>query len=79
MSADTSIGILKEEGIQDAQLVRMQLDQIIPGLGNPVIEVEISVTPKASNGETVVSDLELSIILDRIESRMNELKIYLDD
>ena len=77
MSADTSIGILKEEGIEDAQLVRMQLDQIIPGLGNPVIEV--SVTPKATNGEATFSDPELAIILNRIESRMNELKIHLGD
>ena len=79
MSADTSIGILKEEGIEDAQLVRMQLDQIVPGLGNPVIEVEVSVTPKATNTGATVSDLELSSILNRIESRMNKLKIYLDD
>ena len=79
MSADTSIGILKEEGIEDAQLVRMQLDQIIPGLGNPVIEVEISVTPNVNNGEETFSDSELPIILNRIESRMNKLKIHLDD
>ena len=79
MSVDASIGILKEEGIEDAQLLRMQLDQIIPGLGNPVIEVEVSVSSKATNREPTVSDSELSIILNRIESRMNELKIYLDD
>ena len=79
MSADTSIGILKEEGIEDAKLVRMQLDQIIPGLGNPVIEVDVSVTPKATNVEATFSDPELAIILNRIESRMNELKIHLDD
>ena len=79
MSADASIRILKEEGIEDAQLVRMQLDQIIPGLGNPVIEVEVSVRPDATNSEETISDPELAIILNRIESRMNELKIYLDD
>ncbi len=79
MSADTSIGILKEEGLEDAQLVRMQLDQIIPGLGNPVIEVEVSVTPKATNAEVTFSDPELAIILNRIKSRMNELKIHLGD
>ncbi len=79
MSADTSIGILKEEGREDAQLVRMQLDRVIPGLGNPVIEVEVSVKPKANNSKATFSDPELVIILNRIESRMNELKIYLDD
>ena len=77
MSAETSIGTLKEEGIDDAQLVRKQLDQIIPGLGNPVIEVEVSVTPKATNDEAIFSDPELAIILNRIESRMKELKIHL--
>ena len=79
MSADTSIGILKEEGIEDAQLLRMQLDQIIPGLGNPVIEVEVSVPPNANNGEETFSDPELAIILNRIESRMSELKIHLEN
>ena len=79
MSVDTAIGILKEEGIEDAQLLRMQLDQIIPGLGNPVIEVEVSVRPKANNGEETFSDPELPIILNRIESRMNELKIHLEN
>ena len=77
MSVDTAIGILKEEGIEDAQLLRMQLDQIIPGLGNPVIEVEVSVTPKGTSSEATFSDPELAIILNRIESRMNELKIHL--
>ena len=79
ISVDTSIGILKEEGIEDAQLLRMQLDQIIPGLGNPVIEVEVSVTPKATKVEATFSDPELAIILNRIEFRMNELKIHLGD
>ena len=79
MPLDTSIEILKEEGIEDAKLLRMQLDQIIPGLGNPVIEVEVSVRPDPTNVEETFSDSELAIILNRIESRMNELKIYLDD
>ena len=79
MSADTSIGILKEEGIEDAKLVRMQLDQIIPGLGNPIVEVKVSVTPKPINDELTVSDPELAIILNRIESRMTELKIHLEN
>ncbi len=56
ISADTSVGILKEEGLEVAQLVRMQLDQIIPGLGNPIVEVEVSVTPKATNDESNVSE-----------------------
>ena len=79
ISSDTSIGILKEEGAEGAQLVRMQLDQIIPGLGNPVVEVKVSVTPKPTNDEETVSEHELAIILNRIEARMNELKIHLDN
>ena len=79
MSADTSIGTLKEEGLEVAQLVRMQLDQIIPGLGNPVIEVEVSVPPNVNKREETLSDPELAIILNRIESRMSELKIHLEN
>ena len=79
MSAETSIGILKEEGLEVAQLVRMQLDHIIPGLGNPIVEVEVSVRPKSTNDEATVSEPELAIILKRIQSRMNELKIHLDN
>ena len=79
MSVDTSIAILKEEGIEDAQLLRMQLDQIIPGLGNPIVEVKVSVTSNPINDESTLLDHELGTILNRIESRVNELKIYLDD
>ncbi len=78
MSSDNSIEILKEEGAEGAQLVRMQLDQIIPGLGNPVVEVKVSVTPRPTNNEQNFSDSELAVILNRIESRIKELKIHVD-
>ncbi len=79
VSSDLPIQKLKEEGSEDAKSVRMKLDQIIPGLGNPVVEVKVSVNPKSVNNEVSFSDTELSNILNRIESRMNSLKMYLDD
>ncbi len=70
-SSESSIHILKKEGTETAQLVRNKLDQIIPGLGNPVIEVKVSVKSNYSE--------QLNDTLIRIESRLNLLKKYLKD
>ncbi len=38
-SSDHTIEQLRDEGFSSARLVREQLDLIIPGLGNPALEV----------------------------------------
>ena len=68
-SADP-IADLREEGEPAARTVREQLDQVSPGLGNPVMPVSVSVEePVASPDERS----ELINALERIEGRLEEL------
>ena len=68
-SADP-IADLREEGEPAARTVREQLDQVSPGLGNPVMPVSVSVEdPVASADERS----ELINALQRIEGRLEEL------
>ena len=68
-SADP-IADLREEGEPAARTVREQLDQVSPGLGNPVMPVSVSVEePVASPDERS----ELINALQRIEGRLEEL------
>ena len=68
-SADP-IADLREEGEPAARTVREQLDQVSPGLGNPVMPVSVSVEePVASPDERS----ELINALQRIEGRLDEL------
>ena len=68
-SADP-IADLREEGEPAARTVREQLDQVSPGLGNPVMPVSVSVEePIASPDERS----ELINALQRIEGRLEEL------
>ena len=65
---------LKMEGDLAAGFVREQLDNVSPGLGNPVKEVKISVK------EVIVEDkTALMPILLRIEERLDLLKAYCDE
>ncbi|ABX07973.1 hypothetical protein [Prochlorococcus marinus] len=65
---------LKTEGHSAAKSLREQLDQISPGLGNPVMEVEILV-----DDHNVEDDSVLIPVLKRIEDRLDLLKLYLSD
>ena len=68
-SADP-IADLREEGEPAARTVREQLDQVSPGLGNPVMPVSVSVEePVASPDERS----ELINALQRIEGRLEDL------
>ena len=68
-SADP-IADLREEGEPAARTVREQLDQVSPGLGNPVMPVSVSIEePAAPTDERS----ELIDALQRIEGRLEEL------
>ena len=62
---------LRSEGEADAKFVRDQLDEFNPGLGNPVMSVEVEINDnepaKVSNHETQ----ELMVILNNIEHLLN--------
>ncbi|KGG13352.1 MULTISPECIES: hypothetical protein [Prochlorococcus] len=73
-SAKEPFAELKMEGDLAAGVVRQQLDNVSPGLGNPVKEVKISVEEVALEEKT-----PLMPILLRIEERLDLLKAYLDE
>ena len=68
-SADP-IADLREEGEPAARTVREQLDQVSPGLGNPVMPVSVSVEEPAAPAD---ERSELIDALQRIEGRLAEL------
>ena len=79
-SADP-LGDLRDEGAPAAQVVRERLDQVSPGLGNPVIQVDVDVDPAPETPPpmTTASDAEdaLPVVLARIESRLEQLQQHL--
>ena len=68
-SADP-IADLRDEGEPAARTVREQLDQVSPGLGNPVMPVSVSVEEPADSPD---ERAELIDALQRIEGRLAEL------
>ena len=64
------IADLREEGEPAARTVREQLDQVSPGLGNPVMPVSVSVEEPADSPD---ERSELMDALQRIEGRLEEL------
>lgn len=83
-SADP-LGSLREEGEPAARTVRENLDRLQPGLGNPVVKVDVrDVPPEPSeaprmDGEVTEEDpRELQIALRRIADRLDQLERHLE-
>lgn len=63
---------LRSEGEPAAREVRERLDQVSPGLGNPVVEVAVEVEDMVE--ETEDERLALQAALTRIEQRLVQLR-----
>lgn len=75
-NVEGSLDALRQEGEPAARSLRDQLDQVSPGLGNPVMPVTVSVDgpePEPSADETVA----LLETLERIEGRLDQLRAHL--
>lgn len=80
-SADP-LGQLREEGEPSASQVRQSLDRFSPGLGNPVLKVEVRDVPSeadpersaASAMDPAADERELSDALARIAQRLEALE-----
>ncbi|MFN7678974.1 MAG: hypothetical protein ACK5QW_10345 [Cyanobacteriota bacterium] len=85
------LGRLREEGEPAAKTVRENLDRLQPGLGNPVMKVEVRDVPVTSaprdpGGDSAVpftntveeDPQELQAALARIAERLNQLERHLD-
>ena len=68
---------LRDEGELAAKSLRERLDQVSPGLGNPVMPVKVAVNDEMD--ETAAGteeDKELQQILSRIEERLDALQAH---
>ena len=75
--SDDFINEMRVEGEPAAKSFREQLDQISPGLGNPVKQVNVSIDEIVDTKETVFNQNLLMPILERIEERLDLLDSYL--
>ena len=70
---------LRNEGESSAKSVREMLDQIIPGLGNPVMSVKVSVEEDLSSDSKIDNLEELMKTLTNIEHRLVALEQHLQN
>ncbi|MGC6482922.1 MAG: hypothetical protein ACON4T_05090 [Synechococcus sp.] len=70
------IADLRDEGAPAAKAVRERLDQVSPGLGNPVVQVDVEVDP-APEPPTRADEQSLPVVLARIERNLDQLQRHL--
>lgn len=72
---DDPLGDLREQGEAAARELRERLDQISPGLGNPVMSVQVQVDEPLQPEAAVEQgdSLELQEVLARIDGRLQRL------
>tara|TARA_B100000700_G_scaffold96686_1_gene108831 strand:+ start:1401 stop:1775 length:375 start_codon:yes stop_codon:yes gene_type:complete len=63
------------DGEMSAKMVRDKIDQLLPGLGNPVVSVNVTVAQKDEDFEISEDDSLLST-LNRIEVQLNVMRQY---
>jgi len=74
---DDPLGDLREQGEAAARELRERLDQISPGLGNPVMSVQVEVDEPLAPQDSLDSDhsdaSQLQDVLARIDGRLQRL------
>ena len=64
------------DGETSAKTVRDKIDQLIPGLGHPVVSVDVTVEENFTDYE--MKDREsLVLILNRIDTQLDQMRQYL--
>ena len=66
------------DGKTSAKIVRDKIDQLMPGLGHPVVSVDVTVEENYSDNEINDKD-SLIATLNRIDSQLDQLRHYLKD
>ncbi len=69
---------LKKEGDSAARYLRDYLDQIHPGLGNPVMEVRVDIANDFDKEPDLEEQKALENALQRIEGRLDSFRKQLD-
>ena len=79
---DDPLGDLREQGEAAARELRERLDQISPGLGNPVMSVQVEVDEPGESQDSLDSDSDdasqLQDVLARIDGRLQRLDALLN-
>ena len=73
-NTNQSFSELRMEGEPSAKFIRDKLDQIIPGLGNPVMSVKVSVEEELSHDSEIENMEELMDTLTNIENKLEMLE-----
>ena len=66
------------DGKTSAKTIRDKIDQFIPGLGYPVVSVDVTVEENSSNFESNDQDSLVST-LNRIDNELDQLRDYLSN
>ena len=66
------------DGKTSAKTVRDKIDQLIPGLGYPVVSVDVTVEENSPDYESNDQDSLVST-LNRIDNELDQLRHYLSD
>mgnify|MGYP004380302517 FL=1 len=69
---------LQVDGETSAKVVRDKVDQLFPGLGHPVVSVNVTVEENHPNNERKDSDSLVST-LDRIDSQLDLMRQYFNN
>ena len=66
------------DGETSAKTVRDKIDQLIPGLGHPVVSVDVTVEENFTNYEMKDRDSLVST-LNRIDTQLDQMRQYLNN
>ena len=78
LSGQDGVANLRQDGEDDARQLRDLLDQLAPGLGNPVVEVDVEVQSQSSDPSGQEEDIqELQERLVLMAERVAQLKAAL--
>lgn len=69
---------LQVEGERSAKILRNKIDEWIPGLGNPVVSVDVTVEENTTNYEMDEDDTLLATLI-RIDKHLHELSQYINE
>ena len=68
----------KVDGAMSAKIVRDKIDQLIPGLGYPVVSVEVTVEENSPDYENNDQDSLVST-LNRIDTELDQLRRFISN
>ena len=78
LNSQDPVSELQVDGETSAKMLRDKIDEWIPGLGNPVVSVDVTVEENTTNSE-IDEDDPLFATLIRIDKQLTELSQYINN